>query len=61
MLNDELYAAPIGDNPQVSTPFSPLTEANTRGQRILDIGTGTGIWAMSVTNSNVSRSSLTGS
>ncbi|KAH7013798.1 S-adenosyl-L-methionine-dependent methyltransferase [Ilyonectria destructans] len=30
MLDDELYAAPIGDNPQ----------------RILDVGTGTGIWAI---------------
>ena len=30
MLNDKLYASPIGDNPQ----------------RILDVGTGTGIWAM---------------
>ncbi|KAJ4175484.1 hypothetical protein NW755_014883, partial [Fusarium falciforme] len=32
MLDDKLYKAPIGDNPQ----------------RILDIGTGTGIWAMSI-------------
>lgn len=30
MLNDELYLAPIGENPQ----------------RILDVGTGTGIWAI---------------
>ncbi|KAM5373906.1 hypothetical protein ACJZ2D_006735 [Fusarium nematophilum] len=30
MLDDELYVAPIGDNPQ----------------RILDVGTGTGIWAI---------------
>ncbi|KPM35803.1 hypothetical protein AK830_g10787 [Neonectria ditissima] len=30
MLDDKLYAAPIGDNPQ----------------RILDVGTGTGIWAI---------------
>lgn len=30
MLDDKLHLAPIGDNPQ----------------RILDIGTGTGIWAI---------------
>jgi SAM-dependent methyltransferase len=30
MLNDQLYLAPIGDNPQ----------------RVLDVGTGTGCWAM---------------
>jgi ubiquinone/menaquinone biosynthesis C-methylase UbiE len=30
MQGDNLYEAPIGDNPQ----------------KILDIGTGTGIWAM---------------
>ncbi|EXM21537.1 hypothetical protein ACKLNR_015266 [Fusarium oxysporum f. sp. zingiberi] len=32
MLDDELYAAPIGDSPQA--------------RRILDVGTGTGIWAI---------------
>ncbi|KAH7165336.1 S-adenosyl-L-methionine-dependent methyltransferase [Dactylonectria macrodidyma] len=32
MLDDKLYAAPIGDNPQ----------------RILDVGTGTGIWAIDI-------------
>ncbi|RTE77573.1 hypothetical protein BHE90_007955 [Fusarium euwallaceae] len=32
VLDDKLYKAPIGDNPQ----------------RILDIGTGTGIWTMSI-------------
>ncbi|KAM6506777.1 hypothetical protein FALCPG4_018606 [Fusarium falciforme] len=40
MLDDKLYKPPIGDNPQ----------------RILDIGTGTGIWAMSVTSHRSSNS-----
>jgi ubiquinone/menaquinone biosynthesis C-methylase UbiE len=32
MLGDKLFKAPIGDDPQ----------------RVLDVGTGTGIWAMQV-------------
>jgi len=49
MLSDQLYLAPIGDNPQVRLAPEPailIPSGLTRAQSILDVGTGTGIWAM---------------
>ncbi|KAK7429470.1 hypothetical protein QQZ08_004062 [Neonectria magnoliae] len=47
MLDDKLYLAPIGDNPQVGclSYICTMVEPNTE-KKILDIGTGTGIWAI---------------
>ena len=52
-FDNQLFQAPIGDSPQVrrSIPCSHTWSGLTYPQfwqKVLDIGTGTGIWAMFV-------------
>ena len=49
MLDGKLFLAPIGSNPQVNLIHETIDRdakllKNT--QKVLDVGTGTGIWAM---------------
>ncbi|KAM0355009.1 hypothetical protein ACHAPU_000857 [Fusarium lateritium] len=53
VLGDSLYQAPIGDNPQVGT-FISLQQSPTNliPKNILDIGCGTGIWAIEMADTH---------
>ena len=47
LLGDKLYTAPIVDKPQVNKlTHHRYQQTLTLLQRVLDVGTGTGIWAM---------------
>ena len=54
LLNGELFRAPIGPNPEVRFLLvfmhahlnDDTDSSHTKMQRILDIGTGTGLWAI---------------
>lgn len=47
LLDNKLFLAPIGNNPQVCVLLkSTLNSLLTIIKKVIDIGTGTGIWAM---------------
>jgi cyclopropane fatty-acyl-phospholipid synthase-like methyltransferase len=47
LLDGKLHLAPIGKSPQVKAPVIYLSDLElTVRQKVLDLGTGTGIWAI---------------
>jgi methylase of polypeptide subunit release factors len=48
LLDGKLFLAPIGSNPQADHPVTTVYDILTILQSVIDIGTGTGIWAMQV-------------
>jgi SAM-dependent methyltransferase len=48
LLDNKLFLAPIGPHPQVNPCFLAVADLKivTALQKVIDVGTGTGIWAM---------------